>query len=65
VSAPVSVGNPFGFAKVPSRQALSCETQPPTPVAEEYQIAFLSDNFFLPGIATEITLASVPMGDDI
>ncbi|MGA7928132.1 MAG: hypothetical protein WCA20_19355 [Candidatus Sulfotelmatobacter sp.] len=30
------------------------------PVVEEYQIAFLRDNFFLPGVTSEITLANVP-----
>jgi hypothetical protein len=50
------VGKPLAFANVPAG-----ETQPPSPVAEEYQIAFLCDNFFLPGVKSEITLANVPI----
>jgi hypothetical protein len=43
-----------------SRTCQAAETQPPDPVVEEYQIAFLRDNFFLPGVTSEITLANVP-----
>jgi len=65
VSAPDFVENPFGFAKVPGCQDPSFDTQPPTPVAEEYQITFFWDNLFLPGVMSEIRLTNVPVGKAI
>ena len=46
---------PLGISKIAS----PTETQPHS-VVEEYQIAFLCDNFFLPGVTIEITLADGP-----
>jgi hypothetical protein len=50
-----SVGKPFWF-----REPAEPPRPPPYPVVEEYQIAFLCANFFLPGVTSEITLANVP-----
>jgi hypothetical protein len=47
--------NSFGLANRPSRRDPAAY-----PVVEEYQIAFLCDNFFLPGVTIEITLADAP-----
>ena len=56
VGAGFLFGKPLAFANVPARRDPAA-----FPVVEEYQIAFLCDNFFLPGVTSEITLANVPI----
>jgi len=51
--------NPLAFANVPGQPDPAA-----SPVVEEYQIAFLCDNFFLLGVTSEITLANPPSGTE-